>query len=188
MKKVILSLLVVLMALHMSVAQPTPPKPYNLADYNFVAGTQMIGGKYKFTKDSYLIEQAKQIRGMGSNILKISLGPNYQKTYPDLVKNPNYRSTLDLIKGEKDYQRIFDMDFKYIFMWVHTLTGVKWQKPMSSPDRLTIYREMYELTENLLTEYSGTGKTFLIGNWKVIGYCMVREIEIKIQEMKRLKL
>lgn len=148
------------------MAQPIPPKPYKLADYNFVAGTQMIGGRYKFTKDSYLVEQAKHIRGMGSNILKVSLGNNYPKTYPDLQKDPSISSTVDLIKKKKDYQEIFEMDFKYIFMWVHTLTGIKWQKPMSSPDKLAIYQEMYDLTEYLLTEYSGSGKTFFIGNWE----------------------
>lgn len=148
------------------IAQPVPPKPYKLADYNFVAGTQMIGGKYKFTKESYLVEQAKHIRGMGSNILKVSLGPNYFQTYPDLNKDPSVRSTVDLLKNEKEYQKIFDMDFKYVFMWVHTLTGIKWGKPMSSPDKLAIYKEIYELTEYLLTEYNGTGKTFMIGNWE----------------------
>ncbi|MFT6881486.1 MAG: hypothetical protein ACI83W_000509 [Marinoscillum sp.] len=147
-------------------AQPEPPKPFKLADYNFVAGTQMIGGHYKFTKDSYLEEQAKHIRGMGSNILKVSLGPGYFKSYPDLKKDLSFQSTVDLLKNEKEFQKVFDMDFKYIFMWVHTLTGIKWQKPMSAPDRLAIYQEMYDFTEYLLTEYSGTGKTFMIGNWE----------------------
>jgi hypothetical protein len=165
MKK-ILAILVCAISLPLIYAQPTPPKPYKLADYNFVVGTQMIGGHYKFTKDSYLIEQAKQIRGMGSNILKISLGKNYSKTYPDLKDDPRLNSTVDLIKSQKDYQEVLNMDFKYIFMWVHTLTGVQWQKPMTPQDKLTIFREMYDLTEYLLTTYSGSGKTFLIGNWE----------------------
>ncbi len=146
--------------------QAIPPKSYKLADYNFVAGTQMIGAKYKFTKDSYLVEQAKQIRGMGSNVLKITLGKNYFESYPDLVKDPTMRSTVEILKGQKEYRKIFDMDFKYIFMWVHTLTGVKWLKPMSDQDKLKIYQEMYDLAEHLLREYSGSGKTFMIGNWE----------------------
>lgn len=149
-----------------SVGQPIPPQPIKLEDYNFVVGTQMIGGKYKFTKDSYLVEQAKQIRGMGSNILKISLGNNYVKNYPDLTPSPSVKSTLDVLKTQKEFRKVIDMDFKYIFMWVHTLTGVKWQKPMSPQDKLTIFREMYDLTEYLLTQYKGSGKTFFIGNWE----------------------
>ncbi len=163
-----LSLIFVLIGLcfQYSVSQPVPPKPYKLADYNFILGTQMIGGNYKFTKDSYLIEQAKHIRGMGSNILKISLGKNFAKTYPDLSPNPSITTTLDLLKSEKEFRKVLGMDFKYVFMWVHTLTDVKWQKPMSPQDKLTLYREMYDLTEYLLTEYKGSGKTFLIGNWE----------------------
>jgi bisphosphoglycerate-dependent phosphoglycerate mutase len=94
------------------------------------------------------------------------LGPNYFKTYPDLRKDPSIKTTVDLLKNIKEYKEVFDMDFKYVFMWVHTLTDVKWLKPMSPPDRLTIYQEMYDLTEYLLTEYSGSGKTFMIGNWE----------------------
>lgn len=41
--------------------------------YNFVLGTQTIGGKYNFGSKSALIDQVKHTRGMGSNILKISL-------------------------------------------------------------------------------------------------------------------
>ncbi|WP_258103412.1 hypothetical protein [Marinoscillum sp. MHG1-6] len=166
MKKALTCLVIVIWSFSGALAQPEPPKPYKLADYNFVVGTQMIGGKYKFTKDSYLEEQAKHIRGMGSNILKVSLGKSYHTSYPDMRQNPRLNSTVDILKTEKEFQKIFDMDFKYIFMWVHTLTGVKWQKPMSPQDKLTIYREMYDFTEYLLTQYSGTGKVFLIGNWE----------------------
>lgn len=165
MKKILL-LIIILIPVCAVFSQPTPPKPFKLADYNFVVGTQMIGGHYKFTNDSYLVEQAKQIRGMGSNILKISLGKGYPKTYPDIKPDADVKTTLDVIKTQKDYQKILDMDFKYIFMWVHTLTGIKWQKPMKPNEKLEIYREMYELSSYLLTEYSGTGKTFMIGNWE----------------------
>ncbi len=102
------------------------PQPYELADYNFVVGTQMIGAKYKFTKDSYLVEQARQIRSMGSNILKITLGKNYANSYPDLKERLSIKTTVDIIKIQKDYQKVLDMDFKYVFMWVHILTGIKW--------------------------------------------------------------
>lgn len=49
--------------------------------YNFVLGTQTIGGKYNFGSKSALIDQVKHTRGMGSNILKISLGKNAFKSY-----------------------------------------------------------------------------------------------------------
>nr|WP_320154027.1 hypothetical protein [uncultured Draconibacterium sp.] len=136
-----------------------------LEDYNFVLGTQAIGAKYKFTSDSYLLEQAKQIREMGSNILKISMGKNYAKTY-GMKPISSINTTLDLLKKQKDYQRVIDMDFKYIFAWVHTFTNAKWQDGLTTDEKLTLYREMYALTEYVLKTYNGTGKTFLFGNWE----------------------
>ena len=141
------------------------PKKFKLADYNYVLGTQMIGGKYKFTDDSYLIEQAKQVRSMGSNILKISLGNKYTKVY-GMKKDESIKTTLDLVKKKKDFQKVMDMDFKYIFMWVHTLTDVKWNKGMSTNQKMKLYREMYDFTSYLLKEYNNSGKVFMIGNWE----------------------
>lgn len=142
------------------------PEPKSLEDYNFVLGTQAIGGKYKFTNDSYIVEQAKQVRAMNSNILKISMGRNYTKTYPDMVKDKNIKSTLDLIKTKKDYKKVMDMDFKYIMAWVHTQKYIKFNHSLNEKQKKVLYQEMYELVEYLLTTYSGSGKTFLIGNWE----------------------
>ena len=75
-KSVILSVCVLLF----TVAQGQKVVPYDsikpMEPYNFILGTNTIGGQYQFTNESRLLEQAKHVRGMGSNILKISLGPN----------------------------------------------------------------------------------------------------------------
>ena len=135
-----------------------------LEDYNFVLGTQGIGGKYKFSNESALLEQAKHIRGMGSNILKISLGKNALKGYG--LRNANVNSTLELFKSSPDFKQAFDMDFKYIFAWVHTCTGVNWKKGITVQQEKLLYDEMYELASYLLTTYNNSGKTFLLGNWE----------------------
>ncbi|WP_430815670.1 hypothetical protein [Carboxylicivirga sp. RSCT41] len=140
-------------------------KAPKLEDYNFVCGTQAIGAKYKFTKESFIVEQAKHIRGMGSNILKISMGKNYAKSY-GMKPAQGINTTLDLIKKKKDYQAVMDMDFKYIFAWVHTFTEAKWQDGLTSEEKMMLYREMYDLTAYVLKKYSGSGKTFLWGNWE----------------------
>jgi len=136
-----------------------------LANYNFVLGTNAIGGKYKFTADSKILEQAKQIRAMGSNVLKISLGPNSPKTY-ELEIAGKQTTTLDLFKAHPDYRKVFDMDFKYIFAWVHTLTGIEWKKGINKEQEKVLYDEMFQFVTYLLKEYNGSGKTFLIGNWE----------------------
>lgn len=136
-----------------------------LANYNFVLGTNAIGGKYKFTADSKILEQAKQIRAMGSNVLKISLGPNSPKTY-ELEIAGKQATTLDLFKAHPDYRKVFDMDFKYIFAWVHTLTGIEWKKGINKEQEKILYDEMFQFASFLLKEYNQSGKTFLIGNWE----------------------
>lgn len=137
---------------------------FPLEDYNFVLGTQGIGGKYKFSKESALVEQAKHIRAMGSNILKISLGKNALKSYG--LGNKEVHSTLELFKASPDFKQVFDMDFKYIFSWVHTCTNVNWKKGISPIQEKTLYNEMYDFASYLLRTYNNSGKTFLIGNWE----------------------
>lgn len=136
-----------------------------LEPYNFILGTNTIGGKYQFTSDSKLLEQAKQVRAMGSNILKISLGPNSPKTY-DLSIDKNPATTLALFNSHPDYKKVFDMDFRYIFAWVHTLTGINWRNGINPEQEKLLYDEMYNFALYLLKTYNHSGKTFLIGNWE----------------------
>ena len=162
-KNLFLSLLFFVSAL-LSAQEVSYDEIFALEDYNFVLGTQGIGGKYQFTVDSKLVEQAKHIRGMGSNILKISLGPKSPKSYG--FEKSKATSTLELFQSIPDYKQVFDMDFKYIFAWVHTLTDVKWKKRINRTEEKKLYNEMFEFASYLLKEYNNSGKTFMIGNWE----------------------
>jgi hypothetical protein len=150
-------------------AQVKPKVTYDrivpAAHYNFVLGTNSIGGNYQFSEDSKLLEQAKHIRGMGSNILKISLGANSPKAY-GLTTDKNVATTLQLFNASPEYKKVFDMDFKYLFVWVHTLSGIEWKKGINEAQEKVLYNEMFEFASYILNEYKNTGKTFLIGNWE----------------------
>jgi len=137
---------------------------FKLEPYNFILGTHAIGGKYQFTNESRLIEQSKQVRAMGSNILKISLGKNSINSYG--LKAVKVNSTLDLFLSNSDYKTVFDMDFKYIFAWVHSLTGVQWKDGIGKKAEKKLYEEMYNFVSYLLKTYNNSGKTFMIGNWE----------------------
>lgn len=142
--------------------QYDPIKP--LEDYNFVLGTNGIGGKYQFSNESKLLEQSKHIRGMGSNIIKISLGKKSPQSYG--LKDVGAKSTLELFKSVPDYKTVFDMDFKYVMAWVHTCTGINWRKGINNYQEKKLYDEMYEFASYILTHYNDSGKTFMIGNWE----------------------
>ncbi len=146
------------------IATPTN-ETLQLAPYNFVLGNNAISGSYQFTSENKLVEQAKKIREMGSNILKITLGKNSPDIYGinELVKSTN---TLSLFTNNLPYKEVCNMDFKYIFFWVHTLTGIEWKKRISVEQEQILYDEMYEFASYLLNEYNQSGKTFLIGNWE----------------------
>lgn len=164
MKKLFYSILILSITCGTYAQAPQYDPAIPLEDYNFVLGTNGIGGKYKFSNESKLLEQSKHIRGMGSNIIKISLGKKSPKAYG--LKNVGAKTTLDLFKSVPDYKKVFDMDFKYVMAWVHTCTGVNWKLGINNYEEKQLYNEMYEFARYILKEYNNTGKTFMIGNWE----------------------
>lgn len=135
-----------------------------LEDHNFVLGTNSFPTKYQFTKDSKLIEQARQTRALGSNIFKTSITEKNLKHYG--FKPSDAYNIMDVIDLIPDYDKIFEMDFKYYFFWVHTATGIKWKNGISKKQERILYNEMFDFASYLLNKYNNTGKSFFIGNWE----------------------
>ena len=133
--------------------------------YNFILGTHAISGSYQLTNSNSLLEQAQKVREMGSNILKVSLAKNATNIYGINEAVPS-KTTLDLFSNNAVYKIACEMDFKYIFFWVHTLTNVDWKNNMSTANQKVIYDEMYNFATYILNKYDNSGKTFLIGNWE----------------------
>ncbi|MEO9853877.1 MAG: fibronectin type III domain-containing protein [Reichenbachiella sp.] len=128
------------------------------ADYNLRLGTQIIGPSYAFTSNE-LIETATAIREMGSNILKISTDVN---SYDGV--NGSYNSVKETVELNSSYQTVLNMDFSHYFLWVY---GNGWFADGLTPAETTqAYNEAYDLTEYLLTQYNGTGKSFYLGHWE----------------------
>ena len=137
-----------------------------VADYNYTLGTQAIGSPYKFTGESSLIEQARAIEGMGSNLLKLSLAEGAAPRYGTADAAAGAQTTLAYVKASAPVQQALDMDFHYYQAWVHSFTGAKWQDGVDAREARAYYDEMYQLAEWLLRRYSGTGKVFMLGNWE----------------------
>lgn len=134
--------------------------------YNYILGTQAIGGPYQHTKGNRLIEQAENVRGMGSNLLKISLAQGAAPNYGSPEAARKAKTTLDYVKGSPAIQQALDMDFTYYQAWVHSFTDAKWRDGVDMTEARQYYDEMYALTAWLLERYSGTGKVFMLGNWE----------------------
>ncbi len=135
---------------------------------NYVLGTQAIGGDYRFTTEPMLVESAKRIEEMGSNLLKFSLNHQLKKRGADSPAAGEMRTLADLVRRDPSVRAVFDMPFAYYLIWVYPVSGSKvpFRNGLSEKERETTYREMRELTEHLLAAYSDTGKTFLLGHWE----------------------
>lgn len=134
--------------------------------YNYILGTQAIGGPYQHTKGNRLIEQAENVRGMGSNLLKISLAQGAAPNYGSEEAARKAKSTLAYVQASPAVQQALDMDFTYYQAWVHSFTGANWRDGVDMTEARAYYDEMYALTAWLLERYSGTGKVFMLGNWE----------------------
>ncbi|MCZ8325850.1 MAG: hypothetical protein O9283_11365 [Sphingomonadaceae bacterium] len=140
--------------------------PQAVASYNYILGTQAIGGRYRFTKDSPLLEEAEVIRTMGSNLLKLSFAKGAAARYGSVAAAGKARSTLEYVKAAPEVQRALDMDFKYYQAWVHSYTEANWRDGVTKAEARLYYDEMYQLSAWLLARYSGSGKVFMLGNWE----------------------
>jgi len=132
----------------------------NFTQYNLFAGTQTIGYKYGFTEDQGLVETAKRIHEMGSNIMKFALTGGEQ--------NPGLSSrgaTLtEWVRDVSEIKEVLEMDFKYYFLWAY---GPSWfVGGMTELEKDREYNAIYDLTVHLLTEYNFSGKEFFLGNWE----------------------
>ena len=151
-----------------------------VASYNFAIGTQTVGSKYKFTDESMLVETAREIKNMGSNLLKFSMHPRYCTENYGLPKNDAITSLTKLASLEPSVKKVLDMDFKYYHIWVYGFSQYT-PEPIGKKDDTAqikfingypkkhedaLYKEVYDFTSHLLNTYNGSGKVFYLGNWE----------------------
>ena len=132
-----------------------------IRNFNYSIGTQAIDHSYKFTGETGLVEMARGIMSMGSNILKIVLQTGKGK-YGDMDYQP--LSLKDLVENEPSFRAVLDMDFSYYLMWAYG--PATFSDGMSQADKDAEYKAIFELATYLLTKYNNTGKTFYLGNWE----------------------
>lgn len=136
----------------------TQTKPLSKAPYNFVVGTQTIGASYGFTTESRLVESARGILEMGSDILKFSL-----PTKPE--EGVTAKNLTEVVNLNPSVKTILSLPFSNVLMWAYPVE--ERGEGVTNPLNLDAnYRELYDLTRYLLTNFKGTGKTFYLGNWE----------------------
>lgn len=150
-----------------------------IEDFNYTVGTQTVGAKYKFTDETNLVETAKVIKEMGSNLLKFSMSPRYWWENYDIPRDTSIQSLTQLAQ-ESSMKTVLDMNFKYYHIWLYEFSHYTQEPPgekrddyqikfidgLSDEEAQTCYNEIYSVAEYLLKTYSGSGKVFFLGNWE----------------------
>lgn len=137
--------------------------------FNYILGTQAIGQRYQFTNDTRIVESAKLIRALGSNLIKVTFsreGSFGEKKGNVPARDPAIQTLTDLAKNEPSHKAVLDMPFTYCLLWVYPLTSKTQANTFKAEDHERQYRELYDFACHLLRTYSGTGKQFYLGHWE----------------------
>jgi hypothetical protein len=139
--------------------------------YNVRIGTQTFAGLYQFTTNMVLVETAQAIREMGSDTIKLYLGVNYPRQYNTALPS-NITNLTTLVRDYSPVHQVFDRPFRHIIAWAYPFANVDapFGNGYSATEANNDYREMYDLTRYLLTNYNNSGKTVYLGHWEGDGY------------------
>lgn len=147
--------------LNLLAAEPRP--------FNYIVGTQAIGGRYHFTKDEPLLESAKLIASLGSGIMKFSISKqaSFGKTKANVLeRDPSMKTLTDIASREPTHRAVLDMPFTHFFIWAYPFTSHGIAGTFKVADKDLEYHEMYDFAVHLLRTYNGTGKQFYLGHWE----------------------
>lgn len=127
--------------------------------FNYSIGTQTIGPSYGFTSDDRLVETAKAIISMGSNIVKINLSTGSYN-----ITGRSYSSITSLVRDDPSFSAVLGMPFTYYFFWARSHSN--WADGYSLAERTEDSVQIADLTSYLLTKFNNSGKQFFIGHWE----------------------
>lgn len=137
--------------------------------FNYLLGTQAIGGRYQFTNDTKLLESAKLIRSLGSNVMKLTFSNegSFGREKGNVPERPaDVKTLVDLATKEPSHRAVLEMPFKFYLLWTYPLTCGTQAAAFKPEDQQRQYEEMREFAAHLLRTFSGTGKQFYLGHWE----------------------
>lgn len=131
-----------------------------------VLGATHAAGKYFFDEDSdFLNEGAAELSRMGFRVIKVWMIPeNPAGHYPWNSTWPEKFDSLREMAAHRYYRELWRRPFE---TYVLTITGgPTFRQGYPDPFPEQMEREFYDLASFFLTEYDGTGKTFILGTWE----------------------
>lgn len=142
-------------------------------------GVINIGPSYAFDGESCIISGGKKALEMGTKTIKVQLSPAYTAWYqPNIKWAGNFYHTPKELAAGAEFKPLWDMDFHTFFVAAYQLTipypeYAKWfRNGVTEKTLQNEYNAIYDLACWFLTEYKGSGKTFVIQNWEGDWACM----------------
>lgn len=138
--------------------------------FSLVLGSQWMGGlsagqpiAASLADKEPLHEAWRIMGGIGSDIVKISIA---KKEIAKQGQDATGCDSLADVVRHPHFKRLFDQPYRVMLLWAHGGREGWHTKRMSNAEKASLRKEFFDLTQHLLSEYRGTGKTFLIGNWE----------------------
>ncbi|MEO0509807.1 MAG: hypothetical protein AAF065_08110 [Verrucomicrobiota bacterium] len=138
-----------------------------------ILGSQQFGTQYSFGEAGIrALDYAYGTLAQGGRIAKFRLSNKYD-TADGFTQVAAIDSLTELVRDQPEIKEILDLPFTDYQFWVSTFAVADWTNQIDesgggliASKRAEIYDEIYDLTVYLLETYSGTGKSFFLGNWE----------------------
>jgi len=139
--------------------------------YPHIAGSQQFGTQYGIGESAVRgLDYAHDVLRQGSRVVKFRLSNRYHNE-DGFTEDLAIDSLIELVRDQTEIKEILDMPFTDYLFWVSSFSVPNWDNNIDATGlipakRNLIYDEVYDLAVYLLETYSGTGKTFYLGNWE----------------------
>lgn len=139
-----------------------PPMPVPAS----VLGASHTSGKYYFDASrDFLNEGAIEISRTGMRVLKVWIIPDDPGGY--YMWNSNWPSSFATLTDLADYSYWREIWRRPFETYVLTIAGGRtFRDGFPDPYPAQLEQEFYDLASYLLTNYAGTGKTFILSTWE----------------------
>ena len=136
-----------------------------------VLGVTHVAGRYHLTDKDFLNEGADQILALSSRVIKVWFyGKRHEHPMGVYPYNSQWPSVDSLVEGARIpyFKQLFSKPFTTYILVVTSLgrDDGYWRNGITDEQKKDEQRQFYELTKYLLTEYKGSGKTFVLQHWE----------------------
>ncbi len=140
-------------------------------DLRDIVGVTHVAGLYHLTDKDFLNEGADQILALGSRVIKVWFWAGQNGRVPESYRyHSQWPKVTTLVEGARTpyFKDLFAKPFTTYILVVTSLGRDEgyWREGISDEQKKDEQRQFYDLTKYLLTEYKGTGKTFVLQHWE----------------------